>query len=234
MLCTIAAFVFLRVRRPDIAAHAVDPGAASAATGLRRRRAVVAGTLALGTSALAGTLAAPSGSGLFYGLGLLSAVAWIGGALLSGPIPWGRRAPAAQRDVVVAVLVAVALFVAFFAASLIAARVPALSQSVRSVLARADAGPRALVLGVALTNGVGEELFFRGALPGAIGAHHRALWGTAVYGLVTAATLNLALVVAALVMGTVFSVERRITGGVAAPILTHLSWSTLMLALLPR
>ena len=35
-------------------------------------------------------------------------------------------------------------------------------------------------------------------------------------------------------MGAVFSAERRATGGVLAPIVTHLTWSTLMLLLLPR
>jgi hypothetical protein len=46
--------------------------------------------------------------------------------------------------------------------------------------------------------------------------------------------LNVALVAAAVVMGTVFMVERRITGAVVAPIVTHLSWSTLVILFLPR
>lgn len=171
MLCGIAPSAVLRVRRPDIAEPEVDPHRPHTVSALRRRRAVVVGALVVGTAALAGTLAAPSDTGLFYGLGLLSAVAWIAGGLLSGPIPTrGRRDPAgANRDIVVAVLVGVALFVAFFAVSLVAARIPALSDSVRSVFARADAGPQALVLGVALINGIGEEVFFRGALQDASG-----------------------------------------------------------------
>lgn len=59
-------------------------------------------------------------------------------------------------------------------------------------------------------------MFFRGAVQDAIGTNHPALWGTALYGLVTVATLNPALVAAALVMGTVFSIERRASGGVLA------------------
>ena len=50
----------------------------------------------------------------------------------------------------------------------------------------------------------------------------------------TAATENIALVVAAAVMGTVLSLERISTRGVLAPIVTHLIWSTLMLLALPR
>ena len=57
---------------------------------------------------------------------------------------------------------------------------------------------------------------------------------TVVYVLVTAATLNLALVVAAIAMGTLLALERRATGGVLAPTVTHLTWSALMLVGLPR
>ncbi len=48
------------------------------------------------------------------------------------------------------------------------------------------------------------------------------------------ATLNLALVVAAVVMGAAFTAEREATRGVLAPIITHVTWSTLILFLLPR
>ena len=196
----------------------------------------MAGTLVAGTAFLAATLAAPPGSGPFYGLGLLSALCWITGGLWSGPIPARRSegGPAPRREVAAAVGVGAVAFAVFSGAAVVADRVPALSDAVQDVLSRAESGPVWPVLGVALVNGVGEEIFFRGALPAAIAADHRALWSTAVYGLVTVATLNPALVAAALVMGTVFSVEREATGGVAAPIVTHLTWSTLMLLFLPR
>jgi membrane protease YdiL (CAAX protease family) len=79
-----------------------------------------------------------------------------------------------------------------------------------------------------------EPLFFRGALYTALGDRRPAARSTALYCLVTVATLNVALVAAALVMGTVFSAERRATRGVLAPILTHLTWSALVIYLLPR
>lgn len=44
----------------------------------------------------------------------------------------------------------------------------------------------------------------------------------------------LALVAAAVVMGAVFAWERRTTGTVLAPAVTHLTWTTLMITLLPR
>ena len=56
---------------------------------------------------------------------------------------------------------------------------------------------------------------------------------TAVYMLATAATRNPALVLASGVMGALFGLQRRASGGMQAPILTHLTWSTLMLRFLP-
>ena len=53
------------------------------------------------------------------------------------------------------------------------------------------------------------------------------------YTLATAATRNPALVLAAGVMGALFGLQRRATGGIQAPVLTHLAWSTLMLRFLP-
>jgi hypothetical protein len=35
-------------------------------------------------------------------------------------------------------------------------------------------------------------------------------------------------------MGTLFAWQRRATGGVQAPLLTHVTWSALMLRFLPR
>ena len=42
-----------------------------------------------------------------------------------------------------------------------------------------------------------------------------------------------ALVLAATVMGTLFAAQRRASGGIQAPVLTHLTWSILMLRYLP-
>jgi CAAX protease family protein len=51
--------------------------------------------------------------------------------------------------------------------------------------------------------------------------------------LATASTRNPALVLAAGVMGTLFSLQRRASGGLQAPVLTHWTWSTLMVRYLP-
>ena len=98
----------------------------------------------------------------------------------------------------------------------------------------ADEGSVPLVLLTTLANGLGEEVFFRGALYATLAARpgggrldrglrardhghpepRRWCWPPAV-------------------MGTLFGLQRRASGGLQAPLLTHLTWSTLMLRYLP-
>lgn len=221
------------MRLPDILVPSIAAAAAEDELTVRRRRVVVAATLVVGTALLAATLAAPPGSALFSGLGLLVAATWVLGGVLSGPVHLVGSVRGG-RALVAPLGLGVVLFAAFAAAALVAERIPVVSGAVDRVLSTADGGPRAVVLVVALANGVGEEVFFRGALHAAFGRHRPVLWATAIYVLVTIATLNLALVVAAGVMGAVFALEREATGGILAPVITHLTWSTLVLFLLPR
>lgn len=224
------------MRLPDILVPSTLPRDVEDQATARRRRVAVIVTLAVGAVLLGGTLAAPEGSGLFYGLGVLVAATWLGGSFASGPLHLGRGGGDADRgrQIVAPVVLGVALFLAFAAAALIARRIPFLSGAVEDVLATADSGTRGFVLALALVNGVAEEVFFRGALHSAFGRHRPVVWSTALYALVTVATLNLALVAAAAVMGVVFAAEREATRGVLAPIVTHVTWSTLILFLLPR
>src|SRR4029453_8007615 len=139
-----------------------------------------------------------------------------------------------RRSLLAPIVLGGLAFVAFLGASLVARHVPGLDGAVDSALATADAGPTVLVLTIAVVNAVAEERFFRGALPVALVGDHRAVVATAVYVLVTVATLNVALVVAAAAMGTVFMLERLATRGILAATLTHVTWSTLMLLAIPR
>lgn len=109
-----------------------------------------------------------------------------------------------------------------------------MSSALHNILTKADAGPIGLVLLVALVNGLGEELFFRGALFNALGSRHPVAGSTIFYVAVTAVTGNLALVVAAGAMGFLLALQRQSTGAILAPTVTHLCWSTLMLLALPR
>jgi uncharacterized protein len=67
----------------------------------------------------------------------------------------------------------------------------------------------------------------------ALGVHSPVPVLTAVYMLTTSATRNPALVLAAEVMGGLFAAQRHASGGVWAPILTHVTWSALMLRYVP-
>ena len=191
-------------------------------------------SLVTGAVLLAATLRVEEGSGGFIALGLAAAAVWVVGAFASGPIALRPQGPHAVRSVVLpAAGLGAGAFLVFLAARLVGDHLPVISDALDSILATADAGSLWVVLAVALVNGAAEELFFRGAVQAAVGPSSVPT-ATLVYVVVTIATGNITLVIAAAVMGTVFSLERRATGGVLAPIVTHLVWSTLMILLLPR
>ena len=100
------------------------------------------------------------------------------------------------------------------------------------VLAYADEGSLTVLAVITFVNGIAEELFFRGAMYAAI-PRHPVLWTTLAYVVATLATGNVMLGFAAIVVGAVCGLERRASGGVLAPILTHVTWSLSMLFLLP-
>ena len=203
---------------------------------VRRRRVVVVGTLVVGTALLAATLAVPSGSDAFTALGLAVAATWVTGAALSGPLHLGRRGGTAAggREVAGPVVLGALAYLVFLGASLVAREIPGLAGALESILGKADAGPLVVVLLVAVVNGVAEEVFFRGALHSAFGARNAAVRSTLVYVLVTVSTLNVVFVAVAAVMGTLFALECQAIRGVLAPVVTHVTWSTLMILLLPR
>ncbi|MGI8798195.1 MAG: CPBP family intramembrane glutamic endopeptidase [Pseudonocardia sp.] len=200
---------------------------------LFRRRAVVAGVSLAGAVLLGTSLSARPGSARFYGLTLGTAATWAVGGLAAGPLKLGRSR-GVRRSVVTPVLIGAGAFGAFYAAALVARRVPVLDRAVSGVLEYAHRGSGPLVLLTTLANGAAEEVFFRGALYDAVGSRHPVAVSTAVYSLATTPTRNPALVLASVVMGSLFGLQRRATGGIQAPMLTHLTWSTLMLRFLPR
>ncbi|MCZ2860702.1 CPBP family intramembrane glutamic endopeptidase [Blastococcus sp. VKM Ac-2987] len=202
----------------------------------RRRRRVTGAVAVTGASLLGVSLSTPPGSPRFYGLTLGVAGTWVAGGLASGPLHLGRMfgpGDRLRRPLITPVVSGAAVFGAFYAAALVARRIPVLERAIGSVLRYADQGSTPLVLTTTLANGMAEEVFFRGALYAAAGEHRPVLVSTAVYGLATTATRNPALVLASVPMGLLFAVQRRITGGIQAPMLTHVVWSALMLRYLP-
>jgi membrane protease YdiL (CAAX protease family) len=199
-----------------------------------RQRIAVTATLVVGTALLATTLRVPAGSVGFLVIGSLAALTWILGSVASGSVPVGARGSSRTAVVLPALGLGLVAFLGFLGADLVGQHLPLVSSGLHNILAKADAGPTWLVLLVALMNGLGEECFFRGALFSALGPHHPVAGSTITYIAVTAATANLALVVAAAAMGTLFSLQRDRTGTIVAPAATHLCWSTLMVLALPR
>jgi membrane protease YdiL (CAAX protease family) len=200
----------------------------------RRRRRVVGAVSVAGAGLLGLSLSTRPDSPEFYGLTLGVAGTWLGGSVASGPLHlgWMPAGMTYRRPVVVPVMVGAGAFAAFYAAALAARRVPRLRRAVASVLQYAEHGNGPLVLLTTLANGAAEELFFRGAVYDAAGRRAVPV-STAAYVLATSATRNPALVLASVVMGALFAAQRRSTGGIQAPLLTHLTWSALMLRFLP-
>jgi hypothetical protein len=111
--------------------------------------------------------------------------------------------------------------------------VPPLGKAVATVLQFADQGDERLLYLTTLSNGVAEEIFFRGAVYAALQDLHPTMTSTAVYMVATIPTRNPMLVFAAGVMGMLWGAQRRASNGLQAPVLTHLTWSSLMLRYLP-
>jgi len=201
-----------------------------------RRRKVVAGVSLLGAGLLGVSLSTQPGSRKFYVLTLGAAGVWTAGGLVSGPLHLGwvqGRDQHLRRPLVTPVATGVGAFGFFYVCALVARRVPALDASIGRVLRFAEQGRGPLVMLTTYANGVGEEVFFRGALYASLPPEHAVATSTAVYSLATSTTRNPALVLAAGVMGTLFGLQRRASGGLQAPLLTHLTWSTLVVRYLP-
>ncbi|MCZ2821688.1 CPBP family intramembrane metalloprotease [Modestobacter sp. VKM Ac-2977] len=202
----------------------------------RRRRRVTAGVSLAGAGLLGVSLSQKPNSTSFYALTLGVAGTWVAGGLASGPLHLGWvQTPKAtlRRPLLTPVVAGAAAFAGFYGAALVAKTIPPLDAAVSRVLRYAQQGSPPLVLTTTLANGLAEEVFFRGALYAAAGVHHPVLKSSAVYTLATVATRNPALVLASVPMGLLFALQRRVTGGIQAPMLTHATWSVLMLRYLP-
>lgn len=204
---------------------------------LRRRQLVTLGFVVLGGVVLGFSLRLEAGSDWFYPATLLLAAVWATGAFASGPLHLGRitRQSELVRPVLTPVAVGLALAALFVAGALLVHSVSWLSgleDQVVDVTDYADQGSLTLLVVVTAVNGVAEELFFRGAAYAAI-PRHPVLWTTVAYAIATAATGNVMLSFAAVLLGVVVGLERRASGGILAPVLTHCTWSLVMLFALP-
>lgn len=207
------------------------------AEALRRRQLVVIGFVLVGAVVLGFSLRTEPGSTQFYGFTLAMAGIWAIGAFSSGRLHLGRIAfrddhvrPILTPFVVGAVLVGI-----FALGGLLVRELPfldPLTEQIRNVLAYTDQSTLWLLALITAVNGIAEELFFRGAAYAAV-TKHPVTVTTVAYTLATLATGNIMLSFAAVLLGVVVGLERRASGGILGPIITHLTWSLSMLVVLP-
>jgi membrane protease YdiL (CAAX protease family) len=201
----------------------------------RRRQVVAAVVVLVGAVVLGWSLRLEPGSGTFYVAAVVLAGVWAAGAFLSGRLHLGRIAGEGEvfvRPILAPILLGLLLVGIFVLGALVVREIEPLATYVSSVLEYADEGSLALLAVITFFNGIAEELFFRGAMYAAI-PRHPVLWTTVAYVVATLATGNVMLAFAAILLGTVCGLERRASGGILAPILTHITWSLSMLFLLP-
>ena len=158
----------------------------------------------------------------------------LAGVLVLGTFASGGRPPAhrrGRRPVAGPALTAFALFLLFVVAGWLVSWLGPVDRAVEAVVRHGRAGPAWEVALGATVAGAAEEAFYRGAL-----------WERVRLPLVTTAlahmatTLpagNVALTLAAGVLGIVVGFSRRASGGWWAPAVTHVVWMLLVLAWLP-
>jgi hypothetical protein len=210
---------------------------------LHRRQLVTASFVVLGAIVLSFSLQIEPGSDWFYVSTLVLAAVWTVGAFLSGPLHLGRtwrevtgdqgqESGPGPRPFLMPLLYAALLAGVFVVGGLVVRQIPALDAQVRHVLDHADEGSIPLLVVITALNGVAEELFFRGALYAA-STRYPVVVTTVAYTAATLATGNVMLAFAALLLAVLVGLERRATGGILAPIITHVGWSVSMLFVLP-
>ncbi|MFZ2016582.1 MAG: type II CAAX endopeptidase family protein [Nocardioides sp.] len=202
---------------------------------LRRRQWVTGAFVVIGAVVLGFSLSISPGNAWFYPATLGLALVWTVGAVASGPLHLGRTLRGDEpgpRPLLVPAAYGVLLAGLFVVGGLVVREVPWLDAQVRHVLDHAQQGSVPLLVVITALNGVAEELFFRGALYAAT-TRYPVVVTTVAYAAATLATGNLMLSFAALLLGLLCGLQRRATGGILAPVITHVVWSTAMLFALP-
>lgn len=202
----------------------------------RRRQVVVAITMVLGAVALGFALAIRPGDPLFYAATLGVAAIWAVGALASGRLHLGRAhtrdgrtGPAILHGLILGGL----LLAAFLAGAVVVGRIPVLRAPVEGLLDHARFGSVGVVALITAVNGLAEELFFRGATYAALSRRWNLAGSTLLYALSTVFSGVPLLTFAAACLGLLTGLQRRVTGGVLGPIVSHLTWSLGMLFCMP-
>jgi membrane protease YdiL (CAAX protease family) len=202
---------------------------------VRRRRIVVVVVLLIGATLLGISLTRTPGSTSFYVLTVALAAVWAGGARLSGPLHLGcvTFRGRQRRPVITGAAIGVLLGAVFIVGGLVCREIGPVRDYIVQVLAYANYGALPVVVVITVVNGLAEEMFFRGALYSSLGRYHPEIVSTIVYAVAVSAAGNPMLGFAGIILGGVCAYERRITGGVLAPMLTHFFWGLVMVLALP-
>jgi hypothetical protein len=152
------------------------------------------------------------------------------GAYVSGG-DWPRAHRGSKRPFVGPALTGVLLFAAFVLFGWLSSWIGFLDHGVDEVVARARAGALLEVVLGATAAGIAEEVFFRGALFERV--RLPVLTCTLAHMATTLLAGNVALTLAAGVLGVVLGISRRASGGWWAPAVTHVVWALLVAEWLP-
>ncbi|MCE5291633.1 MAG: CPBP family intramembrane metalloprotease [Nocardiaceae bacterium] len=194
-------------------------------------RLVAAGlTLVVGAWCTWASLSTAPGDPDFLPMATLLALTWLIGAVVTAGRPTLVVAGSRWR---LAIGIGVALCVASIVGGAVVGFVPYIGNIVLEVLAHSASGPLPVIAAVTAAAGLSEELFFRGALY-SLAKVHPIVVTTCIYALVTAASGNIMLVGAAVLVGGVTAVQRSLTGGIAVSVGTHVLWAMTMLFALPH
>ncbi|MGV8907498.1 MAG: CPBP family intramembrane glutamic endopeptidase [Propionicimonas sp.] len=208
---------------------------------LIHRRWVCAVALAVGSFMMAWTLQTvriSPADPVLYASTFALATTWVVGTLLSGRVYVGagnrRTGVTSTHAVVQSFMLGLLLIAVFVGGASVVALIPVLNDPLLSLVTDVQMGILPLVVALFVLNAVAEELFFRGGLYAAIGGQHEVLITSAVYALSTVPTGIPVLVVGSAALGAAVGFQRRVTGGVLGPIITHLTWLAGMMLLLPQ
>ncbi|MGO3886012.1 MAG: CPBP family intramembrane glutamic endopeptidase [Mycetocola sp.] len=191
----------------------------------------------LGTALLWVTFSSIHSSAVFILLALTLAAVWFAFAWMltrnGQTAPSDSTRPRTGQALVRALLISVGTAAVFFAGTLLLINAPVIGPAVDTAARGAENAPLLVTVIVALITGLGEEAFFRGALP--------SLWrfplgdgvATIAYTLSTLATGNPALILAAPLLAIACIWARRVTGRLWAAMMVHAVWSLVMIGGVP-
>lgn len=210
-------------------------GGSAAQTHLRTPYLRAAIVLVVGAALLAASVRLTQQPVWFLVSSIALALVWVAGAWWIRADPrWPQARSITPRfsRFSMSVVTAVVVSASFLLGGWVAAHIPFLDRQVFDLIDRAGPGINWPLIVVAAVTGVGEEIFFRGALFSA-SRRYPVLVTTVLYTVVTVAGDNLGLVLAAAVLGTMLAIARLLSGSVIPAIVGHVAWTAATVLVLP-